>query len=135
MTKKFCLACVALVLAACTFVSCSEEENGFNFPMETVYGTWNLTHLKTSDSDWLDLNSYPYTQFKASATFYSNGDYYGEGYFGTGRGTYEASGKKIVTYVNGKPYLTYTIKSLSGNKMEGSMSDQSGSMQFKAEKE
>ncbi len=132
--KKFYLAFIAVALTACLFTSCSsDDEADFGYSKELLVGTWDLTHLET-DGEWIDLNNWAYTQFKASISFYADGKYYGSGYFGTGSGTYVATGNKIKTYVDGKPYLTYTITSVDGNNMEGTMSDNSGSMGFKAEK-
>ena len=68
-----------------------------------------------------NITEYPYTKFAFSIKFNSDGTYSGRGYFGNGSGTYTAKGKTIITYVNGKEYLRYEVKSLSNNIAELSM--------------
>ena len=61
--------------------------------------------------------------------------YYGEGFFGTGYGTYKAVGKDITTYIDGEKYLTYYVKSLSNDNAEITMYDNNGdSMDLRVKK-
>lgn len=101
------LSCVCL-LGAC------QKEPAFDYPMETLYGTWNGTDVKTS-SGWVNIESSYFSDLQFSITFFEDGSYRGRGYFGNGTGTYTASGKTIVTYVNDKEYYRYDVISLVGN--------------------
>lgn len=114
--KKLFSMMLVMALAMCSFTSCSEdEESKFDYPMETLYGTWEATHVRFSATgNWSSL-SYWDSKYQFSATFYRDGKYYGRGYFGTGSGTYEASGNTITTYVDGKEYYIYNVLSLSSN--------------------
>lgn len=106
----------------CVFSSCSEEEeNGDNFkyPIQILYGTWEATHIKLS-GDWTSL-TWMGTKYQFSATFYNDGKYYGRGYFGTGWGTYKASGNTITTFVDGDEHYLYNIHSLSNNEAHVTM--------------
>ena len=127
------LLAVMTVGLSAVFTSCSsdDDENKFDYPMSTLYGTWETTEV-----NGLDVTSFLFYEYRAEITFYENGKYYGRGYFGTGNGTYTAAGKTITTYVNGEKYLTYTISKLSedGKSMEGRMYDDSGSISFNARK-
>lgn len=99
------------------FTSCSkdDDEDGFDYPMETLIGTWEGTDVYI-DGKWYDITGYWYSDLQFSITFYDGGKYYGKGYFGTGSGTYTAKGKTIKTYVNGKPYYVYEVISLDNKK-------------------
>jgi hypothetical protein len=116
-----------LVVASVVFVfsSCSEDEDKnskFNYPMETLYGTWEATHIKfDADDSWTSL-SWMGSKYQFSATFYNDGRYYGRGYFGTGWGTYKASGNIISTFVSDKEYYTYKVHSLSNSEAHVTMS-------------
>lgn len=91
-----------------TLASCSKDDDspldGFDYPAETLYGTWKIT--KVDGISW----SYKTT----TATFSSDGSYSGKGYFGNGTGTYTAKGKTINCYISRKLYCTYEVQSLSG---------------------
>lgn len=119
-TKIFAL--LALICAF-TFSSCSKDNDNlsFNYPLETLYGTWDGVALRTDETGWMDITKYPYTKFKFGIKFNSDKSYYGFGYFGDGSGTYTAIGKRITTYIDGKEYLYYEIKSLSSTEAEATM--------------
>lgn len=119
-TKK--LALLAFICAF-TLLSCSKDDNNSNFdyPLETLYGTWDGVALRTSKTDWIDITKYPYTKYEFGITFNKDNTYYGFGYFGNGSGTYTAIGKKITTYVDGKEYLFYDIKKLEARTTEVTM--------------
>lgn len=121
----------AIILLSLTFSSCSKDD--FDYPMETLYGTWDATDMKI-DGDWIDVTEWPYSKLGASITFYSDGSYYGKGALGTGKGTYEAKGNQIFTYVAGEIYLTYTIISLNNYTAHFKISDKSGEVEMKAKK-
>lgn len=111
--KKFLLLCVAI--ASVAFVGCSDDdEPNFKYG-DAIYGTWDITHLKQKDGSWLDITSSIFDQFHASATFNSDGTYYGSGYFGNGSGTYKAKGTTIICYIENTEYARYNIHSLSDN--------------------
>lgn len=116
---------LTLVLLCTIFSSCDKEEkekNSFDYPMETLYGIWDGTEIYLEKtSQWVDITKYPYTEFGFSIRFKSDKTYTGSGYFGNGSGTYEAIGKTVITYVNGKEYARYTVKSLTNNRAELTM--------------
>ncbi len=117
---------IMLLCATFGFVlsSCSNDDDEivFAYPMESIYGTWDGVSVKM-DGRWVDITSSYYEDLQFSITFYSNGKYYGTGYFGTGSGTYKAEGAYIYTYVDGMPYYNYQIKSLANNNAELIMYD------------
>lgn len=118
----FLLAMLPMVLlSACS----SDDEDSFNYPMETLYGTWEGVEIDI-DGTIIDLTDWVYSKYRFSATFNSDGTYSGSGYFGNGSGTYKANGDMIYTYIDGKEYLRYQVVSMQGNTatlimiMEGS---------------
>lgn len=102
------LLCATMVLS---LYSCSDDET-FDYPMEILYGKWEGTGIYY-EGEWIDLSNWMYQELSFSIRFNEDGTYYGEGFFGTGHGTYKAVGKNITTYVDGEKYLTYYVKSLS----------------------
>lgn len=116
MKFKNLLLCIVSIIVPLCLLSCSKEQD-FNYPMETIYGKWEGTGIKIEDK-WIDITDYFYSDFQFSVTFYDNGTYYGEGYFGTGVGTYKAKGDVIYTYVDGTPYRNYRVISLNDNVAE-----------------
>lgn len=133
--KKF--LCMTLLLTAMflTFSACSSDDDDFDYPMDTLYGSWEGISINVNGG-WVNITEYPYTKFAFSIRFNSDGTYSGRGYFGNGSGTYTAKGKTIITYVNGKEYLRYEVRSLSNNIAELSMTvDGSGeTLEVKAKK-
>lgn len=125
-----------MLLVASSFVflsSCSNEDN-FNYPMETVYGTWEGSAVY-SKGEWIDITHWWYEDLQFSITFYSDGKYYGRGAFGTGNGTYKTEGNTITTYVDGEIYLIYDIINLTNDEAELTIYDRSGdSMRIKVVK-
>ena len=108
------------------FSSCSsdDDDNDFNYPKESLYGTWKISEVKMSESS--TYTSWPMKE--TTATFNSDGTYSGSGYFGNGSGTYSAKGNTITTYVSGNVYIVYTVLSLNGStaelKMKSPISDE-----------
>ena len=117
--KKYLFNLMALMMVAVVssiVSSCSKDDDGndFNYPKESLYGTWKISEVKMSES-----GSYVSWPMKATtATFNSDGTYSGSGYFGNGSGTYTAKGNTITTYVSGKVYIVYTVLSLNGSTAE-----------------
>lgn len=132
--KKVLFMMFILASLSCLSSCSKDKEDDFNYPMETVYGTWEGTAIY-SKGEWIDITHWWYEDFQFSITFYSDGKYYGRGAFGTGSGTYKANGNTITTYVDGEIYLTYDIISLTNEKAELTMYDKSGdSMRIKVAK-
>jgi len=118
MKKYYLNMMTALMVAILSvgFASCSsdDDDDDFNYPKESLYGTWKMSEVKMSEND-----SYISWPMKATtATFNSDGTYSGSGYFGNGSGTYTAKGNTITTYVSDKVYIVYTVLSLSGSTAE-----------------
>jgi len=118
MKKYYLNMLTALMVAILSvgFASCSsdDDDDDFNYPKESLYGTWKMSEVKMSET-----GSYISWPMKATtATFNSDGTYSGSGYFGNGSGTYTAKGNTITTYVSGKVYIVYTVLSLSGSTAE-----------------
>jgi heat shock protein HslJ len=121
--KKFYLNLLTTLMVAILSIglmSCSsDDDNDFNFSNETLYGTWQITKVKTSETD-------PYTTWMlntTTATFNSDGTYSGAGYFGNGSGKYTAKGNTITTYVSGNVYMIYTVLSLNNTTAELKISE------------
>lgn len=124
-----------LTLTISTFItSCSKDDDGFEYPMEQLYGRWNAKKIKV-DEKWYDVTQYPYTRFGMSITFYQNGTFYGSGYFGNGSGTYKASGKTITTYIDDEIYATYKVVTLSSTTANLIMTMGDNSIEMIAEKQ
>ena len=125
-----------LAVTGLVFMSCDkDDDDDFDYPMDTLYGSWEGISINVNGG-WVNITEYPYTKFAFSIRFNSDGTYSGRGYFGNGSGTYTAKGKTIITYVNGKEYLRYEVRSLSNNIAELSMTvDGSGeTLEVKAKK-
>lgn len=117
--KKYLFNLLPIMLGAILSIgvySCSKDDDGddFNYPLESLYGTWKISQVKMSE-----FGTYISWPMRATtATFNNDGTYSGSGYFGNGTGTYTAKGNTITTYVNGKIYIVYTVISLNGNTAE-----------------
>lgn len=121
--KKFLLTAIAIVGVVLAFSGCSnddEPQNGFDFPLETLYGTWRVTHVEQKDGTMFDITTYAAERVikPTYATFNADGTYSGRGYFGNGSGTYKTKGKTITCFVDGTEYLKYDVLSLSGTQCE-----------------
>lgn len=122
-----------LVLLCTAFSSCKKDDKEtFDYPIETLYGTWEATHIKTEDGEWVSLYWLP--KYKLSIKFNSDGTYYGSGTFGNGGGTYKTTGKNITTYIDGEMIAKYTIHSLIGTEMEATMTMNGEDLHLKAKK-
>ena len=120
--KKFLSMTLLFTAMFLTFSACSSDDDDFDYPMDTLYGSWEGISINVNGG-WVNITEYPYTKFAFSISFNSDG-------------TYTAKGKTIITYVNGKEYLRYEVKSLSNNIAELSMTvDGSGeTLEVKAKK-
>lgn len=135
--KKAFLLSVLLIGIIITSTSCSKDDDPkFDYPMETLYGNWEGTGIYV-DGDWIDLTNYLWYEYRFSIKFNSDGTYSGKGYFGNGSGTYKAEGNMIYTYIDGKEYARYKVKSLSNNKAELTMSMEGSSetLELRVQKE
>lgn len=121
------------VVAVVAFSSCSKDDD-VKLIDDSVVGTWTTTSVEISGK-WYDVTSFPYNKFSASATFFSDGTYFGNGALGNGKGTWEKSGSTITTYVDGEVYIVYKVSSLKGDTMQGTMTMGKTSMNFKAKKQ
>lgn len=130
--KRILLLFAAVVCVA--FVGCSKDDgnDGFKYG-DAIYGTWDVTHVK-SDGSWIDITSPLFSKYQASATFNADGTYSGSGYFGTGSGTYKASGNTIVCYISGSEYARYDVRSLSDNVAEMTMTMAGSSVDIRCKK-
>lgn len=128
---------IAVVFSSVTFSSCSndDDDDKYGFTKADVVGTWGTTAVQTSDGHWVDLTSFLYYDQRAYAKFNSDGTYRGWGALGNGTGTWVLKGNSLITYVNGKVYITYTNIVLNGDEMSGTMSDNSASINFKAKRQ
>ena len=122
MRKFKFLSFILLSITLFSLTSCGDNKDDFNYPMETLYGTWQIISIKNISSD--SYITWPFTT--TTATFSSNGTYVGNGHFGNGSGTYTAKGNRITTYVDGEVYLIYVI-SLSGTTAELKLTDDNSS--------
>ena len=101
--KKFLSMTLLFTAMFLTFSACSSDDDDFDYPMDTLYGSWEGISINVNGG-WVNITEYPYTKFAFSIKFNSDGTYSGRGYFGNGSRTYTAKGKTIITYVNGKEY-------------------------------
>lgn len=121
--NKFLITAIAIIGMVFAFSGCSkddEPQNGFDYPLEMLYGTWRVTHVEQKDGTMFDVTtSVAEMVFKPTyATFNVDGTYSGRGYFGNGSGTYKALGKTITCFIDGTEYLKYDVLSLSGTQCE-----------------
>lgn len=131
--KKILVSMFVAIAAMVAFSACSKDDDDV-ISNDVVVGTWTMTSVEVNGK-WHDVTSYPYDRFSASATFKSDGTYYGRGVLGNGSGTWKKSGSTITTYVGGEVYIVYKVSSLTENTMEGTMTQGSTSMNFKAKKQ
>lgn len=97
--------------------SCSKDDDEPNPYKDAIIGTWKITEFSTNNSNYVN-----WMKERTTATFKSDGTYYGSGYFGNGSGTYTLKGSHITTYVEGEEYLSYDILSLVGGNATLKMS-------------
>lgn len=105
---------VLFLLSSMFFFSSCQKEPSFDYPMTTLYGNWETTEVKTAGWENIVNSSYYYT-LPLSHIFYEDGSYYCRCFFGDIVGTYKASGKTIIIYVNGNEEARYDVFSLFDN--------------------
>ena len=120
--KRVLLTTIAIIVVVTAFVGCNSNKpnDGFDYPLKTLYGTWRITHVEQTDGTMLNVTT-PLAEraFEPTyATFNPDGTYSGKGYFGNGSGTYKAEGKTITCFIDGTEYLKYDVLSLSDDQCE-----------------
>lgn len=114
-----------MAIAAVVFTGCSkDDEGGFDYDKNQVYGTWRVTHVDLGEG-YVDVVGTIYEDVfdPTYITFNSNGTFSTHGYFGAASGTYTMKGKTITTYLDGEELFGYDILSLSGDIGEAEMYD------------
>ncbi|MCD8313517.1 MAG: lipocalin family protein [Bacteroidales bacterium] len=129
--KKALLAIAAVACVA--LAGCTKDETASPYA-DDIIGTWSFTEVQINGS-WINITSPLYAKYQTSATFYSDGTYYGTGYFGTGYGTYKLKNDILVCYVDGDEYMRYQILSLSNGFAEMIMTMGSSSMNIRCTKQ
>ena len=128
--KKFLgwllLLCTMMVgTVSCEVIDPADDD----FSEEQLIGKW-ATKQAYVGGEWLDIPSY--SDMYATMTFYEDGSYYGDNeLFGSGWGTYKLKGNKLKTYIDGELFYTYTIKSLTENSAEVTMSYEGAKIAFR----
>lgn len=113
--KKVLSMTLLLTAMLFTFSSCSDDDDSkFDYPMEDLYGEWDVVAIEVNGK-WCFTNMPQYKKFAMSISFNSDGTFYGSGYLGYGSGTYTTAGNTIITYLKGKEYIRYVVKSLRSN--------------------
>lgn len=132
-TRQF-LPILTMVLFVGFLASCSKKNDDvkpkFNYDLNILYGRWHVTHIKTEPTEnyisvvgSIQEAIFPPTYI----TFSSDGTFSGAGAFGYGSGKYKAEGNTITTTVDGQPYNTYQVLSLSGSNAEIQIKGSDGS--------
>ena len=99
-----------LLATIISFSGCSNDDDD-QPSLNDIVGTWKLSQVSTNNGG--NFIDWPFET--TTATFKSDGTYFGRGYFGTGSGTWKQNGKTIITYVNGEEYVRYEVKELSAS--------------------
>lgn len=118
MKKSLLLALIALMAVACSKEE--KEDSGFDNPMEVIYGTWRITHIKQQSIEWLDVTT-PTAEksFKPTyITFRRGGVFVVKGAFGDKEGTYTVQGKTIKSYADDEEFMCYDVVFLEGSRAE-----------------
>ncbi len=105
-----------LMASLLCFTSCSDDDEPFKWPIESIYGTWTTTSIE-SNGVWYDISKPEFASLRASITFYNNGTCYFTGSLGTGGGAYKTSGKTINVNA-GELKIIYEIITRTDNKAE-----------------
>lgn len=100
------MAVAFMAVVTLSLASCSKDDKDEPSKSDIV-GTWVLSQVSSDNSKFI---AWPFE--KTSASFNSDGTYYGKGYFGTGSGTWKQKGNTITTYVGGEVYIQYDVLEL-----------------------
>lgn len=119
-----------LLATMLTFTACSDDDKD-EPTLNDIVGTWKLSEVSFNNGE--SFMSWPFTT--TTASFRSDGTYYGRGYFGTGSGTWKQKGNTIITYVDGDEYIRYEVKELTSSTCTLVMSDKSDSVWIKCIKQ
>lgn len=115
------------------FTACSSDDEENTITKEQLIGIWDATEVQfNNDGKWIDITNHP--DLALSIYLYEDNTYYGRGALGDGDGTYILSGNIIKTYVDGKLYGEYILKSLNGNKAELTLTIEGEKMDIRATK-
>lgn len=128
MKKLFSL--MLLLATMISFIACGDDDKD-GPSLDDIVGTWELSKVSFNDGE--NYMDWPFET--TTASFRSDGTYYGRGYFGTGSGTWKQKGKTIITYVDGEEYIRYEVKELTSSTCTLVMSDRSGSVWIKCVKQ
>lgn len=129
-TKLFYLM---LMISLLCFTSCSNEKDEFYWPLESIYGTWNMISFENG-GNWFDLTSPELSHLQASATFFSEGKVYYTGSMGTGYRTYKAYENKIRVNAGKDIKITYEVVTLNGNQAEVYINNMDGRVHARIKK-
>lgn len=114
------ISTLSLMLMLLFAVGCSKDDevDNFDYSMDTLYGTWRITHVEQNDGSMFDVTTALAEKvFEPTyATFNKNGTYTGKGFFGNGAGTYKAKGKTLTCYIDGEVFLMYDVLNLKNNE-------------------
>lgn len=93
---------IMLLLLAALFVACEKEGevSNFDYDIEELYGTWDVTHMKGDDGDYYSITAENVRDFYGDTyiTINSNNSQRLRGWFGDIDGTYKAEGKSVMLY-------------------------------------
>lgn len=123
--KTYFAVILAVIAMTVSFTSCSDDDD--NLATELVGNKWVLNKVEYNGK-WVDVTKPPYSnKFPTTyITFKKDGTYYGAGSFGNGKGTYKIDGNKILTYVGGRLYFTYIVKSVKNGVADINMVESNG---------
>lgn len=109
------LSLVLISLLSVMSLSCDKLNGGqgsFTLDRANVIGCWKVIQAKYDESatmtDWTYEDTY--------AIFLENGQYHGEGHFGTGDGTYSVCGNTVTAKIDNTPFIVYYITGIEGDK-------------------
>lgn len=112
--------------------------NKFAYPMNYLYGKWIVKRISSGGTVWIDATG----QYATDITFNKDYTYVASSKIptlGSGSGTYEVDGFKIITRVEGTLYIIYRVMEMSadGKKatLQGYKEKNATSFLLEAEKE
>ena len=66
--KKFLSMTLLFTAMFLTFSACSSDDDDFDYPMDTLYGSWEGISINVNGG-WVNITEYPYTKFAFSISF------------------------------------------------------------------